>query len=57
MHQNLGYLFAAFAVTWVVLFAYLAIIQRMLTDAGKRLRALESAEEPSTRSERRINPP
>ena len=41
MPQNLGYLFAAFAVTWVALFAYVFFVQRLLTDTGRRLKALE----------------
>ena len=41
MPQNLGYLFAAFAVTWLGLFGYLWVIQRMLSDTDRRLRALE----------------
>ena len=41
MHQNLGYLFAAFGVTWIALFVYLFIIQRMIGETAARLRALE----------------
>jgi hypothetical protein len=41
MPQNLGYLFAAFAITWAAFFAYLFFVQRMLLDTGRRLRALE----------------
>ena len=41
MHQNLGYLFAAFAVTWIALFVYLFIIQRMIGETAARIRALE----------------
>lgn len=41
MHQNLGYLFAAFAATWIALFAYFFFIQRLLADASRRLRWLE----------------
>ncbi len=41
MQQDLGFLFVAFAVTWLAFFAYLFLIQRMLVDTGKRLRALQ----------------
>lgn len=50
MPQNLGYLFAAFAVTWVTLFGYIFYVQRMLAETSARLRALEettSADETS----------
>lgn len=46
MQQNLGFLFAAFAATWVAFFAYLFIVQRMLAETNKRLRNL-SDEQPS----------
>lgn len=52
MHQNLGFLFAAFAVTWVALFGYLFLVQRMLIDTNARLRELEGAP-----SERRADGP
>jgi len=41
MHQNLGYLFAAFASTWVALFAYILYIQRRLGETRRRLKWLE----------------
>ena len=41
MHGNLGYLFAGFAATWVVLFAYIFYIQRRLGETSKRLHWLE----------------
>lgn len=41
MHQNLAFLFAAFAITWLGLFAYLFVVQRMLGDTRRRLRWLE----------------
>jgi CcmD family protein len=41
MHQNLGYLFAAFAVTWVGLSGYVFIVQRALAETNTRLRELE----------------
>ncbi len=42
MQQNLGFLFAAFALTWVAIFGYLFLVQRQLVDTGRRLRVLES---------------
>lgn len=41
MHQDLGYLFAAFAITWIGLFGYLFFIQRRLAEMGHRLDWLE----------------
>jgi CcmD family protein len=41
VQQNLGFLFAAFAVTWLAFFAYLFLIQRMLVETVKRLRTLQ----------------
>ena len=49
MHQNLGYLVAAFAATWVGFFAYLIVVQRLLGETRRRLRWLE--EEATRRSE------
>ena len=41
MHGNLGYLFAAFASTWVALFGYILYIQRRLGETRRRLKWLE----------------
>jgi CcmD family protein len=41
--QNLAYLFAAFAVTWVGLFAYVLYVQKRLTDATDRMNAIEQS--------------
>jgi CcmD family protein len=41
LHQNLGYLFAAFAVTWVALFGYLLFVERLLAQTRRRLTWLE----------------
>ncbi|MGI8550605.1 MAG: CcmD family protein [Dehalococcoidia bacterium] len=41
MHQNLGYLFAAFAATWLALFAYIFFMQRRLQETRWRLHQLE----------------
>jgi CcmD family protein len=41
MEQNLGYLFAAFAVTWAALCLYVFSIQRTLLETRRRLAALE----------------
>lgn len=37
MHQDLGYLFAAFAVTWAGLFGYVFFIQQRLAETRRRL--------------------
>jgi CcmD family protein len=39
--QNLGFLFAAFAVTWVGFFLYLFLVHRVLSETRKRLALLE----------------
>jgi CcmD family protein len=39
--QNLGYLFAAFAVTWAGLFGYVFYVQKRLADATNRLNEIE----------------
>ena len=36
-HENLGYLFLAFAATWAAFFAYLFFVQRQLLDVRRRL--------------------
>lgn len=41
MHGNLGFLFAAFAITWAGFFAYLFIVHRLLADTRRRLRWIE----------------
>lgn len=41
MHANLGFLFAAFAITWAGFFAYLFFVHRLLADAHRRLRWIE----------------
>jgi CcmD family protein len=43
MHENLGYLFAAFAVTWVALFGYIFYVHRLMNETSARLHALEEA--------------
>jgi CcmD family protein len=43
MPQNLGFLFAAFAITWLALFAYLFIIQRLIASTASRLQSLEQS--------------
>ncbi|MDE2810498.1 MAG: CcmD family protein [Gemmatimonadota bacterium] len=39
--DNLHYLFAAFAVVWIVLFAYLARLNRRTGELGRQLADLE----------------
>ena len=39
--DNLHYLFAAFAVVWIVLFAYLARLNRLTGELGRQLADLE----------------
>ena len=47
--SNLPYLFAAFAVAWVVFFAYAFFISRWQSEAHKELQALRrSLEEDAT---------
>lgn len=46
MHQNLGYLFAAFAVTWLAIFAYLLYVQHLLGQVRTRLQWLQEDREP-----------
>jgi CcmD family protein len=41
LHQNLGYLFLAFAATWAGFFAYLFFVHRLLADTRRRLSELE----------------
>lgn len=44
MDQGLGFLFAAFAVTWAGLFGYVFFVQRTLGETRRRLRWLEEDE-------------
>ena len=39
--ENLHYLFAAFAAVWIVLFAYLARLNRRTGELGRQLAELE----------------
>ena len=39
--ENLHYLFAAFAAVWIVLFAYLAHLNRRTGELGRQLAELE----------------
>ena len=39
--ENLHYLFAAFAAVWIVLFAYLARLNRRTGELGRQLADLE----------------
>ena len=39
--ENLNYLFAAFAAVWIVLFAYLARLNRRTGELGRQLAELE----------------
>ena len=39
--ENLNYLFAAFAAVWIVLFAYLARLNRRTGELGRQLADLE----------------
>ena len=39
--ENLHYLFAAFAAVWIVLFAYLAHLNRRTGELGRQLTELE----------------
>jgi CcmD family protein len=41
MPQNLGFLFAAFTITWVAFFVYLFYVQRLLAGVARRLQSLE----------------
>jgi CcmD family protein len=41
MAQNLGYLFGAFAVTWIGLYGFIFYIQRKLAEATNRMNDLE----------------
>jgi CcmD family protein len=41
MSENLGYLFAAFAITWTGFFAYFFYVHRLLAGARQELRLLE----------------
>jgi len=42
VQQNLGFLFAAFAVTWAGFFLYLFFVQRGLAETRRRLAVLEA---------------
>jgi CcmD family protein len=39
--QNLGFLFAAFAVTWAGFFVYLFLVHRVISETRKRLALIE----------------
>ena len=41
--DNLGYLFAAFVVVWLALFAYLLLLSRRQRDLEREVRALRRA--------------
>ncbi len=56
MHQNLGFLFAAFALTWAAFFVYLFYVQRLLAETGRRLRALERVSSARRAAPRRPDP-
>jgi len=45
VQQNLGFLFAAFAVTWAGFFLYLFLVQRGLSETRQRLAVLEAEEQ------------
>ena len=47
MSDNLSYLFAAFAVTWVVLFAYAFFMARRQHEVEREIRSLRERLEPT----------
>jgi CcmD family protein len=50
LSQNLGFLFAAFAVTWIGFFGYLFFVRRLLRDTRERLALLEREDAPDERA-------
>lgn len=49
MDGNLGYLFAAFAVTWVGLAAYILYVSQQVRSLRDELEAVEAEEQPDQR--------